>query len=219
MIRRVADLFARPVVWLVVAGFVLVPIIVAAASPLQASRDAIWIVGGMAGVVAFAIMSLQLMLIGRFPPLSNSLHERSWHRWIGTAIVALVMLHVGGLCVTSPGDITDALLLVSPTPFALYGVIGLAGVILTAGLAPFCKRVGYRSWQIAHQVLALIIIIGSVVHTLLIEGAMGETSKLVLCTFLVVATAGVVLKSVFGFGLVAWRPARPRVRTPVCRQE
>ena len=211
MIRPAADALTRPVVRLVVAAVVLVPILIAAASPLQASRDAMWIVGGMAGVVALALLSLQPMLIGRFLPLSNRLRERSWHRWIGAAIVASVMLHVGGLYVTSPEDITDALLLVSPTPFALYGVIGLAGVILTAGLAVLRKRLPYRFWQIAHQVLAVIIVIGSVVHALLIEGVMGETSKLVLCIFLAIATAAAIWKSAFGFRLGARRAARSGV--------
>jgi predicted ferric reductase len=197
MIRPAADGLARPFAWLLIGAVVAVPVIVAAASPLQASRDEIWVLGGMSGVVALALLFLQPVLIGRFR-LLKGLQERRWHRWIGAAIVMLVAIHIGGLYVTSPEDITDALLLVSPTPFALYGVIGLAGVILTTALALFRKRLADGVWQIAHTILAVAIVGGSVVHALLIEGAMGETTKLVLCLFLVAATTGVVLKSAFG---------------------
>jgi predicted ferric reductase len=180
--------------WLLVSSVAIIPLAVAAASPLLASRDAMWVLGGMAGVVALALLFLQPVLISGFLPSLRNSRERRWHRWIGTAVVLLVLLHVAGLYVTSPEDIADALLLVSPTPFAVYGVMGLAGVILTACLACVRTRLSRRTWQIVHSILAVIVVVGSIVHALLIEGAMGDTSKLVLCIFLSVATAAAIGK-------------------------
>lgn len=189
---------AKAVSRLLIAAVAIAPLAVAAASPLQASRDVMWVVGGMAGVVALSLLFLQPVLItGALSSLRSS-QERRWHRWIGTAVVLLVLLHVLGLYFTSPEDITDALLLVSPTPFAVYGVLGLVGVILTACLAAFRSYLTRKTWQGVHTFLAVLIVVGSVVHALLIEGVMGETSKLVLCVFLMIATAAATLKTVVG---------------------
>ncbi|WP_210168274.1 ferric reductase-like transmembrane domain-containing protein [Aureimonas sp. Leaf454] len=165
----------------------------AAASPLQGSRDVVWVVGGMAGVVALSLLFLQPILITGFLSPRRLTQERRWHRWIGSAIVVLVLLHVVGLYVTSPEDIMDALLLVSPTPFAVYGVMGLAGVVLTAGLAIVRRSLPLWIWQSVHTVLAGVIVAGSIVHALLIEGVMEETSKLLLCVSLGAATSVALL--------------------------
>jgi predicted ferric reductase len=184
------------VVWLVLAACVLVPVGLAAASPLQASREALWIFGGMAGVVALALLLVQPMLAAGLLPGTSIPTGRRWHRWIGAAIIAAVVLHVGGLYLYSPDDISDALLLVSPTPFAVYGVIGLAGVILTALLVAVRSRSGMRyvTWRIVHNAVSLVVVVSSVVHAILIEGAMGFVSKAILCVLVVAASTSGLLR-------------------------
>ncbi len=175
--------------WLALAACVLVPVGLAAASPLQASREALWIFGGMAGVVALALLLVQPILAAGLLPGPSIPTTRRWHRWIGAAIVAAVLLHVGGLYLYSPDDISDALLLVSPTPFAVYGVIGLCGVVLTALLVALRARSGMRyvAWRIAHNGVSLVVVVSSVVHAVLIEGAMGFVSKAILCGLVIAA--------------------------------
>ncbi len=193
------------VVWLLLAVCMLAPVGLAAASPLQASREALWIFGGMAGVVALALLLVQPLLAASLLPGPSIPAERRWHRWIGATIIAAVVLHVGGLYLYSPDDISDALLLISPTPFAVYGVIGLGGVVLTALLVAARSRSGMRyvTWRIVHNVVSLVVVVSSVVHALLIEGAMGVVSKAILCG-LVVAAAIVALLRV--------HVKRPRIR-------
>ena len=179
------------VVWLLLAAAVLVPIGFAAASPLQASRDAVWIFGGMAGVVALALLLVQPMLAAGLLAGPTIPTARRWHRWIGATIVVAVVLHVGGLYLASPEDITDALLLVAPTPFSVYGVIGLWSVVLTALLVAFRSKLGlrYTSWRIVHNVLSVVVVVCSIVHAILIEGAMDLVSKAILCALVFAATA------------------------------
>ena len=181
-------------VWLLLAACTLVPVGLAAASPLQASREALWIFGGMAGVVALALLLVQPMLAAGLLPGSSILTARRWHRWIGATIVSAVILHVVGLYLYSPDDISDALLLVSPTPFAVYGVVGLVGVIVTALLVVVRSRSGLRyvTWRIVHNAVSLVVVMSSVVHAMLIEGAMGFVSKAILCV-LVIAAAMIAL--------------------------
>jgi predicted ferric reductase len=177
-------------VWCLLAACLLVPVGIAAANPLQASRDALWIIGGMAGVVALALLFVQPLLAAGYLPGLSVLAVRRWHRLIGTLIIVTVGLHIGGLYLSSPEDISDALLLVAPTPFSVYGVIGLCGVVLTAILVALRSRSGLRyvSWRMIHNVLALAVVFATVAHALLIEGAMGSFSKLVLCSLVLAAT-------------------------------
>lgn len=182
--------------WMLLAACIAIPIGLAATSPLQASREALWIIGGMAGVVALALLLVQPMLAALFMPGLSVPVARRWHRWIGTSIVAAVVLHVGGLYLYSPDDVTDALLLVAPTPFALYGVIGLWSVVLTAVLVAIRSRSGmrYTTWRIAHNALSVVIVVSSIVHAIFIEGAMGLISKVILCILIFVATMIALLR-------------------------
>jgi hypothetical protein len=47
-------------------------------------------------------------------------------------LVVAVVVHVGGLWITSPPDMIDALLLTSPTPFSAFGVIAMWAIFAVA---------------------------------------------------------------------------------------
>jgi len=84
----------------------------------------------------------------------------------------------------------DALLLRSPTPFSLWGVIGfwvILGVALL-GASRKALKLRFKTWRMLHGSLALIAIISSIAHALLIEGTMGDISKVILCLFVLGAT-------------------------------
>jgi predicted ferric reductase len=183
-------------VWGLVAACILVPVGIAAANPLQASRDALWIIGGMAGIVALALLFVQPLLAAGYLPGAPVSAGRRWHRLVGTFIIVTVGLHIGGLYLSSPEDIADALLLVAPTPFSVYGVVGLCGVVLTAILVAVKSRSGlrYAAWRILHNALALVVVVSSIVHALLIEGAMGNVSKAILCALVFAATVIVLFR-------------------------
>ncbi len=183
-------------IWSALSACVLVPIGIAAINPLQSSRDALWIFGGMAGVVALAILLVQPLLVGGYLPMPSVVSGRRWHRWVGAMIAAAVVLHVVGLYLSSPMDIADALLLVAPTPFSVYGVIGLAGVALTVMLVALRHRSGlrYGSWRIVHNALAFVVVVSSILHALLIEGAMGTGSKVLLCALIFGVTVIVLVR-------------------------
>ncbi len=181
-------------IWAGLAMAVGVPIAVAAASPLLAWRDPVYIVAGFAGVVALGLILIQPLLIGGYLPGLAPLQERRLHRWIGGLLVVAVVVHVGGLWITSPPDVIDALLFTSPTPFSDWGVIAMWAVFSTALLAALRRRLrlSLRTWRIAHTILAVVIVVGSVVHAVLIDGTMGTMSKLALCALVLAATMKVM---------------------------
>jgi hypothetical protein len=179
-------------IWAALAAAVCVPIAAAAASPLHAWRGPIYILAGFAGIIALGLMLVQPVLIGGYLPGLAAYRGRRAHHWIGGALVVAVVVHVGGLWISSPPDMIDALLFASPTPFSPWGVIAMWAIFAVALLAVLRRRLGPRTWRIAHMSLAVVIVVGSVVHGILIEGAMETISKVALCALVLAATMKVM---------------------------
>src|SRR3954462_1925961 len=168
-------------IWALLAAAVFVPIAAAAARPLLAWRDWVYILAGFAGIMALGLMLVQPLLIAGYLPGPSAYRGRRAHHWIGGALVVMMVVHVGGLWITSPPDMIDALTFTAPTPFSPFGVIAMWAIFAVALLAVFRRRLGLRRWRIAHMVLAAIIVVGTVLHGMLIEGAMETVSKAALC--------------------------------------
>jgi hypothetical protein len=164
--------------------------IAAATSPLLAWRDPIYILAGLAGVIALALMLFQPLLVGGYLP---GLNGRRVHRTIGGVMVASIIIHVIALWITSPPDVIDALLFASPTPFSIWGVIAMWAVFASAALAMRRRHLHPRLWRMTHTGLAAVIVVGSISHALLIEGTMETVSKVVLCLLVFGATARTIL--------------------------
>jgi MYXO-CTERM domain-containing protein len=179
-------------IWVAIAAAVCVPLAAAAASPLLAWRGPIYILAGFAGIIGLGLMLFQPVLIGGYLPGLSARVGRRAHRWIGGALVVAVVIHVGGLWITSPPDMIDALTFTSPTPFSPFGVIAMWAIFAVALLAALRRRLRPRTWRIAHMLLAVVIVVGSVVHGLLIEGAMETVSKAALCALVLGATIKVM---------------------------
>ena len=103
-----------------------------------------------------------------------------------------IMIHVAGLWITSPPDMIDALTFTSPTPFSPFGVIAMWAIFAVAFLAAFRRRLRARTWRIVHMPLAIVIVVGGVVHAMLIEGTMETVSKATLCALVLAAAIKVM---------------------------
>lgn len=181
-------------IWAAVLIVVAVPVTAAALSPLFAWRDPIYIVACLAGVAGLALMMFQPLLIGGYLPGLSPYRSRRVHLWTGGLLVAAVVIHVLGLWITSPPDVVDALLFRSPTPFSAWGVIAMSALFVVALMVVLRNRLGLRprTWRIAHTFLAAVIVTGTAVHSLLVEGTMEMVSKVALCGLIVAATLKVI---------------------------
>lgn len=180
--------------WVGLAVAVIVPIGAAAMSPLLAWREPIYIIAGFAGIAGLALLLVQPLLAGGYLPGLPGQSGRRMHRWVGIALVAMLVIHVGGLWITSPPDVIDALLFVSPTPFSAWGVVAMWAVFGAALLALFRRklRLSPHSWRFGHTALVVTAVVGTVVHAMLIEGTMETFTKAALCALVLLATAKVV---------------------------
>jgi hypothetical protein len=187
-------LIRAPLIWCAVAIAVSVPVIAATLSPLLAWRDPIYIAACLAGVAGLALMLFQPLLIAGYLPGFSPYRARRVHLWTGTALVAAVVVHVAGLWITSPPDVVDALLFTSPTPFSAWGVVVMWAIFAVAIMVALRPRMGLRprTWRATHTFLAAIIVTGTAVHSILVEGTMETVSKVALCTLVVAVTAKVI---------------------------
>lgn len=202
----------RRMIWPGLALAMGLPIVLAAFSPYLSFRSAIYIVAGFAGIVCLSLFLLQPLLGAGYLPGLTPAQQWQWHRRSGIAILICVVLHVGGLYLTSPPDVVDALLLASPTPFSVYGVIAMWGIVLTGAIFAFRRRLPLRplTWRVLHNVLALAVVIATVVHALQIEGAMELVSKWVLS----ILVLSVTIWTMIDLRLLRSRRQRPIIRNP-----
>lgn len=183
-------------IWLGIGVALLVPLIAAATSPYLAWRDPIYILAGFAGVLSLGLLLLQPLLAARILPGLAPMTSSRAHRWVGIALILAIFIHVGGLWITSPPDVVDALLFVSATPFSAWGVIAMWAAFVAAFLGIYRQRLTlrFRVWRLTHTTLASVTIIGSVVHAMLIEGTMEIMTKTALCVLVLLASGRALAK-------------------------
>ena len=181
-------------IWLGLAIFIGVPAALALSSPLLQWRQPVYVVAGFAGVVGLAFLLLQPLLIGGYLPGLAARRGRLVHRFVGVALLLAVVIHVGGLWLTSPPDVVDALLFNSATPFSAWGVIAMWAVFAAALVAALrnLPSVNLRIWRIVHSGLAVVIVICTAVHAILIQGTMEPVTKAILAIAVLIALGRVI---------------------------
>jgi predicted ferric reductase len=186
------SLARRTLIWAALIAAIGVPAALAATSPLLQWRDAVYITACFTGIIALGLLLVQPLLMAGYLPGLSAFRGRRVHHWIGGALVVAIVIHVAGLWYTSPPDMLDALLFRSPTPFSPFGVVAMWAIFAVALLAAFRRRLGLRTWRVVHMSLAAVIVVGSVVHALLIEGTMETMSKAALCALVLAAAVKVI---------------------------
>ncbi len=153
-------------------------------------RDATWVLGAVAGIIALSLLVVQVLLP---TPWLTGLDLRL-HRLLGLGVAGLVLVHIVGLFLYSPDDVRDALVLAVPTHSRL-GVLSAWSVALSVALALARRRLGltYSDWQILHAALAVAIVGTAVGHTVMIRGTLDGPAELLLCLAAALATSAAAI--------------------------
>ena len=123
------------------------------------------------------LLLIQPLLIGGVLPGIQRRMTRRYHQWFGALLVLAVVGHIAGLWITSPPDVIDVLLFRSPTHFSVWGAVAMWALFLAAAVVTFRRSLKLRpsTWKAAHTVLAILVVVGSIIHALLIEGYDGNS--------------------------------------------
>jgi len=177
-------------IWAALMIAVAIPVSAAIMSPLLEYRSPIYIAAGFSGVIGMTLLLFQPLLAAGYLPGLTGRRGRRMHQLAGILLVVLILLHIAGLWITSPPDVIDALLFVSPTPFSVWGVIAMWATFAAACLAALRRtmRLQPRTWRWSHKTFVTFIVSGTVVHALKIEGTMEFYSKVMLCALVISAT-------------------------------
>lgn len=183
-------------IWAGLVTAIVIPVAAAAASPLLAYRQPVYIVAGFAGILAMTLLLIQPLLAGGLLPGLTNKRRTTIHRTIGSVLVLMVAIHVGALWVTSPPDAIDALTFNSPTAFSPWGVVAMWTVFAAGLIAALRYRLRLRPpiWRLAHTLLVTAVVVSSIVHAVLIEGTMEPISKIGLCSLVFAAQGITVLR-------------------------
>ncbi|MCR9109755.1 ferric reductase-like transmembrane domain-containing protein [Marivita sp. XM-24bin2] len=181
-------------IWGGVLGLVSITFWLALSSPLLQWREPVYIIAAFAGVFGMGLMLLQPLLVGGYLPAFEAGRGRKGHRIVGVLLVLSVVVHVVGLWLTSPPDVVDALLFVSPTPFSAWGVIAMWALFGAALLASFRQsmRARFRLWRASHTGLVVVVVFGTVLHAVQIQGTMETISKWTLSILVILALGRVI---------------------------
>ena len=178
----------RRICWTVLCLGLAACVLSIAGSPQLAYRQPIYIAASFAGGIAMALLVIQALLpSGAFFGIGARAGRRV-HRITGVLVLGLVIVHVATLWITSPPDVIDALTFSSPTPFSIWGVLAMWGVIATAVLAALRRKVRVLVWQSAHIILGITIAATTILHVIFIDGTLADWAKGVLCLGLGAAT-------------------------------
>ncbi len=192
-------------IWAGLVAAIALPLVAAGFSPLLEWRQPIYIIAGFAGIAGLGLMLAQPLLVAGIMPGLERFKGPRVHRVVGVLLVLAIVVHVVGLWIFSPPDVVDALLLRSPTPFSVWGVLAMWAVFAAALLAVLRRRLRLRVWRMGHSGLVSIAVVGTVLHTILIQGTMESITKFVLCGLVLGALALVLAR------LRPWQKgARPR---------
>jgi predicted ferric reductase len=197
-------LAVRAVLWVVAyLGVVLSPLVFAVIGASQPDHG-FWTDFSVAlGFVGLSMMGLEFALVARFKPVARPFGQDAllqFHRQIGFAGLALVLVHFAISARWS--EVTPAKAIAAPLLvwFGMAALLALVVLVVTS-LWRRRLRLSYEAWHALHTGLAVVLVVGALLHVLFVDEYVSSLWKQVLWALM----TGAFL------GLLVWvRLAKPR---------
>jgi len=180
---RSVKLAVRAAFWVIAyLGVVIAPLVFAAIGAGQPDHG-FWTNFSVAlGFVGLAMMGLEFALVARFAPVAAPFGQDAllqFHRQIGYVGLAFVFGHVALSLkweALTPSDAVQAPALV------WFGVAAVASVVvlIVTSVWRLRLRLSYEFWHLIHTVLAVVAVVGALVHVYLVDEYVSTLWKQVL---------------------------------------
>jgi predicted ferric reductase len=201
-------LAVRAVFWVAAyLGAVLSPLVFAVIGASQPNHD-FWTDFSVAlGFVGLAMMGLEFALVARFRPLAAPFGQDAllqFHRQIGYVGLGFILIHFAISAHWDELTLTKALHAPLLVWFGMAAFLSLIVLIVTSvWRGPL--RLSYEAWHLVHTVLALVLVVGALLHVFFVDEYVSSLWKQVLWG----------LMSAAFIGLLAWvRFLKPRRARP-----
>ena len=189
-------LAVRAAVWvLAYLGVVLSPLVFAAIGASQPDHG-FWTDFSVAlGFVGLAMMGLEFALVARFQPLAAPFGQDAllqFHRQIGMAGLAFVLVHFA--ISARWGELTLSNALSSPL-LVWFGMAALTALVVLVATSLWRRplRLSYEAWHALHTVLALVLVVGALLHVLFVDEYVSSLWKQLLWALMSAAFVGLLV--------------------------
>jgi predicted ferric reductase len=123
------------------------------------------------GFVGLAMMGLEFVLVARFRPLAAPFGQDAllqFHRQIGYVGLAFVLVHFAISAQWDTLTLDNALHAPLLVWFGMAALLSLIALILTSVWRQRL-RLSYEAWHAAHTVLALVLVLGALLHVFFVD--------------------------------------------------
>ena len=189
-------LAVRAVFWVIAyLGAVLSPLVFAV---IGASRPdhGFWTDFSVAlGFVGLAMMGLEFALVARFRPLAAPFGQDAllqFHRQIGYAGLAFVLIHFAISAKWNALTLANALAAPLLVWFGMGALLALI-VLVVSSVWRRPLRLSYEAWHIMHTTLALVLVVGALLHVFFVDEYVNSLWKQVLWGLMSVAFMGLLV--------------------------
>ena len=188
-------------------GAVLAPLVFAVIGASQ-PQHGFWTDFSVAlGFVGLAMMGLEFALVARFRPVAAPFGQDAllqFHREIGYVGLAFILVHFAISAHWNELTLTKALHAPLLVWFGMAALLSLI-VLIATSLWRRRLRLSYEVWHVVHTVLALVLVLGALLHVFFVDEYVSSLWKQLLWG----------LMSVAFIGLLAWvRVVKPRRAQP-----
>lgn len=201
------SLVVKGTVWIgVFLGVTILPLVFAAIGVSEPGRGFATEFSAALGFVGLSLMGLEFALVARFRSVAEPFGSDAlvqFHRQMGLVGLGLVLVHIA---ISAPWD-----LVIRPfdadTParvrWALLATLALFALIASS-VWRTKLRLRYEVWHVLHAVLAVVIIVASLMHALLVDYYLNTTWKRVLWILMMAAFGAVLVWVRIGKPLLLW---------------
>jgi predicted ferric reductase len=189
-------LAVRAVFWVIAyLGAVLSPLVFAVIGTSQPDHD-FWTDFSVAlGFIGLAMMGLEFALVARFRLLAAPFGQDAllqFHRQIGYVGLAFVLVH---FVISAHWDeVTPAKALAAPL-LVWFGMAALLSLLVLIASSVWRQRLrlSYEVWHVVHTVLALVLVVGALVHVFFVDEYVGSLWKQILWGLMSAAFVGLLV--------------------------
>jgi predicted ferric reductase len=189
-------LAVRAVFWvLAYLGAVLSPLVFAVIGASQPDHG-FWTDFSVAlGFVGLAMMGLEFALVARFRPLAAPFGQDAllqFHRQIGYVGLAFVLVHFAISAKWSELTLGNALSAPLLVWFGMAALLALI-VLIVSSVWRRTLRLSYEAWHVMHAVLALVVVVGALLHVFFVDEYVSSLWKQILWGLMSAAFVGLLV--------------------------
>jgi len=178
-----------------------------------------WSPGGMSielsltmGLLALSSLAATVVIASRVRSLTEAFGVggvlRS-HRWLATTTVTLVLLHVAFTVLDRPANVAllDPLTAPAKARAGEAALVGLVAIGLVSRRRRRRPRMRYEVWRWLHIVLAVVVLVGTVLHIYWVDHLMRNVAVRAVLTLILLGVLVALINRWVGRPLMSWRHA------------